>query len=100
MSDPPEPSKPPEEDDREEVTEEEEEEDEDEEEDEPQLKYERITGDIAKVVRGDLVSSFCVGSKVIVCPFSHIFHSLRKRDRLTWAARQLDPIMARYIYLI
>ena len=69
MSDPPEPVKPPEEDDREEAAEEEDEqEDEDEEEEEePQLKYERITGDIAKVVRGDLVSSFCVGSKVIVC---------------------------------
>jgi hypothetical protein len=43
-------------------------EEEDEEEEEPQLKYERIGGDIAKVVRGDLVSSFCVGSKLIVHP--------------------------------
>jgi len=100
MSDPPEPSQPPEEDDRERVTEEQEEEEDEEEEEEPQLKYERITGDIAKVVRGDLVSSFCVGSKVIVCPFSQIGHLLRKRDRLTGAARQLDPIMGRYIYLI
>jgi hypothetical protein len=41
-------------------------EEEEEEEEEPQLKYERIGGDIAKVVRGDLVSSFCVGSKLIV----------------------------------
>jgi hypothetical protein len=38
----------------------------DEDEEEPQLKYERIDGDIAKVVRGDLISSFCVGSKIIV----------------------------------
>jgi len=41
-------------------------EEEEEEEEEPQLKYERVGGDIAKVVRGDLVSTFCVGSKVIV----------------------------------
>lgn len=39
---------------------------EDEDEDEPQLKYERAGGDIAKVVRSDLVSAFCAGSKVIV----------------------------------
>jgi hypothetical protein len=38
----------------------------DSEEDEPQLKYERAAGDIGKVVRGDLLSAFCVGSKVIV----------------------------------
>jgi hypothetical protein len=44
----------------------EEDEEEEEEEEEPQLKYERIGGDIGKVVRGDLVSTFCVGSKVIV----------------------------------
>jgi WD40 repeat protein len=37
-------------------------------EDEPELKYERVGGDIAKVVRGDLVSAFCVGSKLIVHP--------------------------------
>jgi vacuolar protein sorting-associated protein 41 len=42
---------------------------EEEEEEEPQLKYERIGGDIAKVVRSDLVSTVCVGSKVIVLPF-------------------------------
>jgi hypothetical protein len=42
--------------------------DSDEEEEEPQLKYERITGDIAKVCRSDLVSAVCIGSKVIVSP--------------------------------
>src|SRR5947199_10781410 len=47
--------------------------DDDDEEEEPQLKYERIGGDVAKVVKGDLVSSFCVGSKVIV---SHFLSSL------------------------
>jgi hypothetical protein len=41
-------------------------EEEDEEEDEPQLKYERVTGDIARVIRGDLVSAFAVGTKYIV----------------------------------
>jgi vacuolar protein sorting-associated protein 41 len=46
--------------------EEEEEEEEDDEEEEPQLKYERIGGDIAKVVRSDLVSAFAVGIKYIV----------------------------------
>jgi vacuolar protein sorting-associated protein 41 len=45
--------------------------DEDEEEEEPQLKYERIGGDIAKVVKGDLVSTFCVGSKLIVLLILH-----------------------------
>lgn len=45
--------------------------DEEEEEEEPQLKYERIGGDIAKVVKGDLVSTFCVGSKIIVLPILH-----------------------------
>ena len=44
-----------------------EEEEEEEEEEEPQLNYERIGGDIAKVIRGDLVSAFCVGSKFLVC---------------------------------
>lgn len=43
------------------------EDEEDEEEEEPQLKYERVGGDIAKVIRGDLVSAFCVGLKYIVC---------------------------------
>jgi hypothetical protein len=71
--------------------EEEEEEDEDEEEEEPQLKYERIGGDIAKVVRGDLVSTFCVGSKIIV-------HNPLKIGFNT--VRPLDRIMARYIYSI
>jgi vacuolar protein sorting-associated protein 41 len=42
------------------------EEEDEEDEEEPQLKYERIGGDIAKVVRSDLVSTVCVGSKVIV----------------------------------
>lgn len=41
-------------------------EDDEEVEEEPQLKYERIGGDIAKVVRSDLVSTVCVGSKMIV----------------------------------
>jgi len=45
------------------------EEEEEEEEEEPQLKYERIGGDIAKVCRSDLVSAVCIGSKVIVTPF-------------------------------
>jgi len=42
------------------------EEEEEEEEEEPQLKYERAGGDIAKVIRGDLVSSVCIGSRFIV----------------------------------
>ena len=42
------------------------EEEEDDEEEEPQLKYERVGGDLAKVVRSDLVSAFAVGSKYIV----------------------------------
>jgi hypothetical protein len=41
---------------------------EEEEEEEPQLKYERIGGEIAKVCRSDLVSAVCIGSKVIVSP--------------------------------
>ena len=44
------------------------EEEEEEEEEEPQLKYERIGGDIAKVCRSDLVSAVSIGSKVIVIP--------------------------------
>ena len=52
---------------------EEEDDDDDAEEEEPQLKYERIGGDIGKVVRGDLVSACCVGSKVIVCTASGLF---------------------------
>ena len=62
----PSPSKQPEEEEDPPCDEEEEEEEDDDEEEEPQLKYERIGGDIAKVVRADLVSAFCVGSKVIV----------------------------------
>ena len=54
-------------------------EEEEEEEEEPQLKYERVGGDIAKVVRGDLVSTFCVGSKVIVHRLPHL-NSLKADD--------------------
>jgi hypothetical protein len=56
------PSKQPEEEDEHDTSDEGDEED----EEEPQLKYERLGGDVAKVVRSDLVSVFCVGSKVIV----------------------------------
>ena len=54
------------------------EEEDEEEEEEPQLKYERIGGDVAKVIRGDLVSTFCVGSKVIVLIPSQNFDPLSK----------------------
>jgi vacuolar protein sorting-associated protein 41 len=37
-----------------------------EDDDEPTLNYERVGGDLAKVIKGDLVSAFCVGSKFIV----------------------------------
>jgi vacuolar protein sorting-associated protein 41 len=40
--------------------------DDEEEEDEPRLKYERIGGDLAKVVRSDLVSAVCIGPKIMV----------------------------------
>ena len=39
------------------------------EDDEPTLKYERIGGDIAKVIKSDLVSAFCVGTKFLVFSF-------------------------------
>jgi hypothetical protein len=65
------------------------EEEEEEEEEEPQLKYERIGGEIAKVCRSDLVSAVCIGSKVIVI-------SLCSRANLT-LYRRSDPITARYI---
>lgn len=66
----PSPSNPPEEegDPPVEAEEEDDDDDEEEEEEEPQLKYERIGGDVAKVVKGDLVSAFCAGSKIIVPP--------------------------------
>jgi vacuolar protein sorting-associated protein 41 len=57
-----------------------EEEEEDDEEEEPQLKYERVTGDVAKVVRSDLVSAFAVGSKYIVDS------KLRRPDVGNWIA--------------
>jgi vacuolar protein sorting-associated protein 41 len=60
-----------------EESEEEEEEEEEEDEEEPQLKYERIGGDVPKVIRADLVSAFCVGSKYIVLSFLASSNDLR-----------------------
>ena len=57
--------------------------DEEEEEEEPQLKYERIGGDIAKVVKGDLVSTFCVGSKILVLPTLNWTDDIRQSGHIT-----------------
>lgn len=64
-----------------------EDEDDEPEEDEPQLKYERISGDLAKVVRGDLVSAVCIGSKRIV-----LTHSSRTKRSLGGRLAQRENI--------
>ena len=43
--------------------------DDDDDDDEPMLKYDRIGGDIARVIKSDLVSAFCVGTKFLVFSF-------------------------------
>ena len=53
------------------------------EDDEPTLKYERIGGDIAKVIKSDLVSAFCVGAKFIVFSFFRAILLTGEGNRLT-----------------